>query len=134
MAEMDESVKFVWAYMIEQGVITDGEWEYYGGNFRSSVPGWTAAMEATAEFRDKVKKYGVDWSKTSNPVSSMESSFTDTFHEADRVETLLGTVVLNNGEEYMIGVGNAERRFGDYIRFLSELSKDKARVKAILGE
>jgi len=74
------------------------------------------------------------WSKTLPPVSSMESEFDGTFEDAKKVETLLGTIVLPDGSEYMIGVGNAEHRFSEYLKVLSTLAVDRQRVKDILGE
>lgn len=82
----------------------------------------------------KVKAIGVDWNKTLPPESSQESVFNGTFNDSSEVETLLGTLVLKDGSEYSIGVDNADTRFSDYLKTLSQLAADKQRVKDILGE
>jgi hypothetical protein len=132
---MDESIKFVWAYMIESGHLTTGKWSYYGGDFdRLDGYDWRKAEKNKADLHEAIKSIGIDWSKTAAPVSNNESAFTDTFHDSLDVETLLGALVLKDGSEYLIGVGDADRRFGDYIRNIAQLAADKQRVKDILGE
>lgn len=132
---MDESIKFVWAYMIETGNLTDGTWSYYGGDFaRLDEYDWRKAEKNKAALQAAIKSVGIDWTKTSTPISSNESAFTDTFHDSLDVETLLGTLVLKDGSEYLIGVGDADRRFGDYVKNIAQLAADKQRVKDILGE
>lgn len=122
-----ESIKIIWAYMLENGHITNGEWNHYGGCWdRPPGPGfnWKSIDATEKEFRKKVKKIGVNWSKTKEPTSSMESAFTDSFHPSDDVETLLGVIVLNDGSEYMIGVDNADHDFSSYIKMIANLAKD----------
>jgi hypothetical protein len=128
-------VKFVWAYMIEYGHITNGKWSYYGGDWeRIDGYDYNKSVKREKEMRENIKTIGVDWSKTKEPDSSLESSFTDTFHDSADVETLLGTIILNNGKEYIVGVGNAERKFSEYSKLISELAKDRERVKNIFDE
>lgn len=137
MSKIDESTKVVWAYMVESGKLTNGEWSYYGGDWETHKPNswkWEEIDEDNRKFREKVKKVGVDWGKTSPPVSSMESAFTDTFHDADEVETLLGTIVLKDGSSFMVGVGNADKKFGQYVKVIMEYVKDQQKIKDILGE
>jgi hypothetical protein len=131
---MDESLKFVWAYVIENGKLTNGKWNYYGSDFEDVFNDYRKTEKATEEFRKKVREIGIDWNKTASPVSDMESCFDGTDHDSSRVETLLGVVILRDGSEYTIGVGNADHRFGTYITFLKNLAEDKQRVKDILGE
>ena len=64
----------------------------------------------------------------------MNSAFTDTFHDSDDVETLLGTIFLNDGSEYIVGVKNSNVRFGDYIKLVKQMMDDTQRVKNIFGE
>jgi hypothetical protein len=132
---MDESVKFVWAYMIENGYLTNGKWSFYAGDFeRLDGYDWEKSEKNKADLCASIKSVGIDWSKTTVPISNMESAFTDTFHDSSDVETLLGTLVLKDGSEYLIGVGDSDRRFGDYVRNIAQLSADKQRVRDILGE
>jgi len=134
---MDETLKVVWAYMIEHGKLTNGEWSYYGGSWSTPQPDsweWGKIDAANKAFKEEVKTIGVNWYQTKEPESSIESAFTDTFHDAERVETLLGTLVLNNGKEYMVGVSNADVRFSTYMRMIAQLAADKQRVKDIFGE
>lgn len=131
---MNETVKFVWAYMLENGVITDGNWSYYGGHYEYLHNDWRKADQAKKALLENVKKIGIDWDKTKEPQSFGERAFTDTFHDSDDVETLLGTVYLKDGSSYLIGCNDAELRFSNYVKMLAELAEDKQRVRDILGE
>lgn len=48
-------------------------------------------------FMRMIKEVGIDWDKTNAPVSESFSMFTDTFHEPERKEYLIGALVLKNG-------------------------------------
>lgn len=131
----DDSLKFVWAYMLESGCITDGNWNYYGSSF-SAPPhmGWRDIQAAMEEVREKVKKVGVDWTKTVTPETGEESGFNDTYSPSSRVPTLLGILYLKDGSGYTIGMADVEVRFQNYVKALRNLMEDKQRVKDILGE
>lgn len=131
----DDSLKFVWAYMLEQGRITDGNWNYYGSSF-STPPqmGWREIESAMIEVREKVKTIGIDWKMTVSPESGEESGFNDTYSPSSRVPTLLGVLYLKDGSGYTIGVADPEERFQNYVEALRNLMEDKQRVKDILGE
>lgn len=132
---MDNSLKFVWAYMIENGRITSGIWNYYGSSYDYATTLTYRTHESAMNIlREKVKSVGVDWEKTISPESNEEFGFTDTYHPSSVVPTLLGTVYLKNGESYTIGVANAEKRFNEYIKHLRQLLEDQKRVNDILGE
>ena len=131
---MDESLKIVWAYMLQNGKLTDGRWSYYGGEWEGITSDWKTTQKKTKEFLEKVKNVGVDWSKTNHPESNMNSVFTDTFHDAETVETLLGTIFLKDGSEFMVGVSNRDVRFGEYIKLVKRMIEDTQRVKDIFGE
>lgn len=130
-----DSKKAVWAYMIQEGRLTNGNWSYYGGNWDDGFNyDWRKAEAASEKFRSKVKEMGVDWEKTQMPQSDTNSAFTDSFHDSEKVETLLGTVWLNDGSKYMVGVKHAEMRFIQYARMVAEFVSDQQRIKDILGE
>jgi len=130
-----DSKKAVWAYMIQEGKLTNGEWSYYGGAFDDDFNyDWRKAEEAEKKFRERVKTVGVDWDNTTTPESDTQSAFTDSFHDSAKVETLLGTVYLKDGSKYKIGVKHAEMRFIQYARMVAEFVSDNERIKDILGE
>lgn len=133
---MDDSLKFTWAYMIEKGRITNGNWSYYGSSFETTGRrhDYITAEKDMEKLRKDVKDIGIDWAKTSVPESSQESGFEGTFADSSSVETLLGTLVLKDGSEYLIGVAHAETRFSEYVAILRTLMEDKQRVKDVLGE
>jgi hypothetical protein len=130
-----DSKKAVWAYMIQAGALTNGKWSYYGGNFDTGFNyDWREMESAANKFREKVKTIGVDWDKTDMPESNTHSAFTDTFHDSEEVETLLGTVWLKDGSKYQIGVNHAEVRFTQYAKMVTGFMSDNQRIKDILGE
>ena len=132
---VEESLKFVWAYMLQEGVITNGQWNYYSSNFET-IHGYDYRKRIIDmdSLRARVRKVGIDWEKTKSPESSTELGFEGTDSPSSRCETLLGTLYLKDGSEYMIGVGNAELRFSSYISVLKNLMDDRQRVKDLLGE
>lgn len=136
---MENAQKFVWAYIIEQGEITDGTWCYYGG--RWNPEDFNASHEKRVkqkkELLKKVKTIGVNWDLMEHPVSSNESIFQGTDSSSTNTGTLLGTLVLKDGSIYLLGVSGYGERIGSYMKFLQEACKedeDKKRVKDILGE
>jgi hypothetical protein len=138
---MIDALKFIWAYMLEEGRITTGKWCYYAGQFDYTPDdeiAMTDAFKYTSKFKDMlledVKKIGINWGLTKEPKGSIEYEFNGTYDEASKVETLLGTLYLNDGSKYIIGVGNSEKRFSEYAIMLSKLAEDSNRVKNILGE
>jgi hypothetical protein len=121
--------------MIQEGMLTNGEWSYYGGTFDDGFSyDFRKAETAANKFREKVKTIGVNWDKTGMPESDTHNAFTDTFHDSETVETLLGTIWLNDDTKYMVGVKHAEMRFIQYARMVAEFVSDNQRIKDILGE
>lgn len=130
-----DSKKAVWAYIIKEGKLTNGQWSFYGGRFDDDFNyDWQKAEAAAQKFRERVRDVGVDWDKTQMPDSDTHSAFTDTFHDAERIETLLGTVWLKDGSKYTVGVKHPEMRFTQYAKMVSEFVSDQQRIKDILGE
>lgn len=135
-----DMMKFVWAYMLEQGYETTGEWSYYGGRWEypEYKGGFMIQYETVAkrkqELLDKVKTIGVDWEKTEEPKSSIESAFNDSFHDASRVEVLLGTIYLNDGTSYLIGAGETDSTISEYVALLQTYMDNSERVNRIFGE
>ena len=132
---VEDSLKFTWAYMLENGKITDGKWSYYGGSWEApNGMGWREVDAAMNDLRAKVLKVGIDWTHTISPESSLESEFNDTYSPSSEVPALLGSLYLKDGSVYTVGVKNAEERFQHYVELLRNLMEDKERVKNILGE
>jgi hypothetical protein len=133
---MENAQKFVWAYIIEQGLITNGTWSYYGGHweYENKNDSWKKIEKRKQKLLDDVKKIGIAWDKMKIPVSSHESVFDGTDHDAGSTGTLLGTLILKDGTSYLLGVSGVNERIGAYMKFLSDTNEDKQRVKNILGE
>jgi hypothetical protein len=132
-----DALKFVWAYMLKEGIITKGVFEYYSmGYEHTDDVSWNYDKQLAQKDKllSDVKSIGIDWDKTKEPVSSMNRIFNGTFDQDSNVESLLGTLYLKNGKEYLIGVSNCDTRFSSYVKNLMSLAEDKALVKDILGE
>lgn len=137
MNNSNDALKFVWAYMIEKGRLTNGVWSYYGSSFDGPILNsydWEKSEKEMKLLRHTVKTVGINWEKTHTPTSSQESCFDGTFVESSTTETLLGTLVLNNDLKFLIGVSNVETRFQGYVEFLHNFMEDKQRQTDILGE
>lgn len=102
-----DAKQFAWIYIIENG-IAGVKRSYYGGYDylvdttkyeRANLCAWDGNM-ITAIRNDSLvhlQTVGVNWDKTRAPESSSYSAFTDTFHNPETRETLVGTLVLNDG-------------------------------------
>lgn len=135
--ELDQmdSVKFVWAYLLKEGIVTNGKWSYYGSSWENvGQQDWRNIDRDMNILRSEVKSIGIDWTKTSNPESSTNNCFDGTFVESSKTETLLGTLVLKNGKTYKVGLKDAELRFSNYAKALVDLMKDRQMVKEMIGE
>lgn len=129
---MQDYKKIVWAYMLENGRETTGEWSYYGSDWES-IPGRNWTVDYHAQLLQKVRSVGVDWDKTVEPSSSVESCFDGSFVPSSRAETLLGTLILNDGSEYTIGCRDDDG-MGKYIETFMRYLKDSTRVSSVFGE
>jgi len=129
---MQDEKKVIWAYMLEHGYETTGEWNYYRSAWES-IPNRDREKDYHQELKEKVLSIGVDWEKTKLPDSSIESGFTDTYHDSSKCEALLGVLYLKDGSEYIIGSRDKEG-MGTYIEKLLSFIKSSDRVKSIFGE
>jgi len=129
-----ETLKFVWAYVIENGQLTSGGWSYYGGGWDRIEGDYAKVDKLNKEFKELVRTIGVDWEKTTHPVGERNYTFDGTDCPSSSVESLKGTVYLKDGSHYMVGVNNADARFVSYVDTLLKMMKDKQRIKDIFGE
>jgi hypothetical protein len=135
-SELDTK-KFVWAYLVKNGVETDGEWNYYGGGFRLANQkleyGYVKYQERQNQIQAHIKSVGVDWDKTRMPESDVHYSFEGTFCDSSRSETLFGVLVLKDGTEYMLGSHDKDG-MGSYITNLTKLMKMANLVQDTFGD
>lgn len=129
-----ETLKFVWAYVIENGQLTNGEWSYYGSGWNRIEGDYRIVDKLNTEFKECVRTVGIDWEKTKHPEAEHNYTFDGTDNPSSEVESLLGTVYLKNGSHYLVGVNNADARFVSYVDTLLKMMQDKQRIKDILGE
>lgn len=98
--------KIVWAFMLENGELTTGDWNYYTG-YEYSDPKKQYCYSAIQEGRDNminsIKKYGVNWDKTGIPEYEEHSYFVGTFQDSEECRCFVGTLYLNDGSEYKLG-------------------------------
>ena len=108
MKEVDESVKFAWAYLLTHGKLTSGTWTTYGGwedleKYRHNWGTWEKRQKEFEEVASKAVSVGIDWDKTDIPSVSSESEFNDTESPNTDCLATLGKLVLKNGETFLIG-------------------------------
>jgi hypothetical protein len=103
---IDESVKFAWAFLILNGKRTNGKWSYYGCGWEPAVSGrrLEVQFEEMNDIRERVERFGIDWTQTEIPQTHENGYFTGTF-DSRQGECLatIGTLYLNNGDKYLIG-------------------------------
>lgn len=140
-----EVKKTVWAYMVENGIVTEDKWDswnVYGANYtyppapglRNGYHSGRAQKYWDTLLQDSIRLIGIDWDKTQPPRSDTRSQFEGTEADNSRVETLIGDLYFKDGSKLTIGIGHAEQRFGDYVRAVAAFVQDKERVKKIFGE
>lgn len=103
---VDDSVKFAWAYLLTYGKITNGKWCYYGGGWEDENGGMSWNVSHTQDMKsiaDKAVLIGISWARTDIPTVSDESVFNDTESPSSDKLATLGTLVLLNGEKFLIG-------------------------------
>lgn len=106
-----EELKFVWAYLLTYGIITNGKWCFYGGRWEhvdNRYLSWEESAKQREELLLKVKEIGIDWNKTEVPRTFEESAFRDSFSPAKEKLATLGTLYLKNGEKFLIGSDDDE--------------------------
>lgn len=109
--QVDDAIKFAWAYLILHGKFTSGEWSYYGSCWeepeRHKYVSWKEEVKRQLEFQEKVVKIGIDWDKSGVPEVDNYEGFAGTFisYNTQCLGTL-GTLVLLNGEKFLIGSSN----------------------------
>jgi hypothetical protein len=81
-----------------------------------------------------VKQFGVDWDKTQMPKVSHEQGFEGTFAESSKHEALLGTLVLADGNELMIGVPSSEKNWGSYVQAFIDMHTNRSRIGRVFGD
>src|SRR5690606_40814348 len=116
MIEPDKTLKWVWAYLLRYGVVTTGDWSYYGCEYEP-VEGWNFVSweygeefnKTRAEFINKVIDVGIDWHKTTSPYTENNSFFEDSFATQSSYKLCtLGKLWLKNGEMFKVGSSKDE--------------------------
>jgi hypothetical protein len=108
--EVDDSVKFAWAYLLSYGKITNGKWNIYGGAWEDENGGisWDSHKQDVKNLADKAVLIGIDWRRTTVPCVHQESVFQDSFSPStDRLATI-GTLFLLSGEKFLVGSSREE--------------------------
>ena len=133
---MTDELKFVWAYLLKYGRVTNGKWCFYGGNWEyldERYPSWGEAQKQRKELLDKVLKAGIDWNKTKVPEVTERSAFTDTFSDPREELATLGTLYLKNGEKLLIGSdANEAASLAEAARELMKPDSDLIKLAAKL--
>lgn len=102
------SKQFAWYYLVANGYegvqygtygvfelrVDYSDPEYYKKRHRS-----VNYVKLTEEAKKKIRRIGVDWEKTCAPSSDSVSLFAGTFCDPDVKETLVGELVLKNGDK-----------------------------------
>lgn len=133
--------QFAWLYLVENGMACR-EPSYYGGfDFSHAVRkrfpdakkyDYRGEDEVKKAYLTDIKKFGVNWYKTDAPLSKSFSIFTDTFHDPDDEEFLIGVLVLNDKSEQewcaeAIQVTNV-------FEMMAEVAKAKDKFENIFGK
>lgn len=108
--------QYIWAYMLKAGQLTTGEYSYYGSSWEGESMYDKKKIKSELDaIIAEIQTFDVDWEKTTIPEYRELSDFEDSFSPSTPVETLKGTIVLNNGKSYIIGVKNAESEYIDLV-------------------
>lgn len=103
--EVNDNLKFVWSYLILNGIETTGEWSYYGASWKRNYEVWSTndILKRKEELCKKVLEFGIDFQASGIPEISDEVGFTDTFNDSSEHTATLGKLVLKNGETFLLG-------------------------------
>lgn len=120
-----EDKQTVWAYLLKNGTITEGGWQgwnQYAGNWDHPFRGKNGysvtkeeILQVNKEIVDKILHTGVDWEKTNFPIYESHGEFMDTNSPSGNIDTIFGTIVLNNNEEFKFGAIHVDNLILDII-------------------
>lgn len=97
--------QFAWLYLIEYGTAGKKP-SFYGGfetvdkrlcDIKLKKSDHFSGLQYNDFYIHEIKTIGIDWEKTKAPTSDSISQFTDTFHDPEYKEFIVGEIVLNNG-------------------------------------
>ena len=115
-----EQLKYIWSYMVICGKLTDGTFSQYSGRF--GYP--SVKIVETKEIIEAINKHGIAWDATGIPEFRTYSEFVGTDCPNDSVDTLMGDLVLKNGQMFRLGVKEPETSYVDAVeQFHTEWTK-----------
>lgn len=109
--EDDSALKKLWAYMIDEGTETTGEWSYYGSGWEYPNRGYRV-YEGVFTVEEIIRK-AVGESKNINvsiPRLYEHNSFVGTDEESEQCTCLLGSISIEDGPTFLVGVNNCSTR------------------------
>jgi hypothetical protein len=118
----------IWRLVVARGaVLLESPGDYWGRkydwNFYVGEPHWDygATAQLVSELRDGSRP---DLERCSDPASHIESSFTDTESDPAPINFLTGTLVLDTGREFLMGmvIDSRNNDFLGLIRLLTNAS------------
>jgi len=123
--------KIVWAFMLEHGRITEGEWSYYGGHFEYPKvivnKAWKAIEKFKTDIYFEIREQGVDWNKTGIPDFEHHAEFVGTDNDSNWLDCLLGDLHLLNGKTYKFGTNKVD----DYVSSAIESFKNQNKMHEV---
>lgn len=129
-----DAKQFAWMYLINEGR-ANVEPSYYGGyeaidkNVPSVKKDYVNSFNDT--FLKMIKNVGINWDKTRSPAANTFSLFSDTFHDPDEKEFLVGKLVLKDGYvQNWVG----EPPVSSIFEMMANIDRYKADFKTLCGE
>lgn len=133
-----ETKQVCWAYLIEHGNPTTGRWSFYGGRWNHAEPSKAYNDAVQAEDRKLlvagIKRVGVNWEATEMPEFDVRSEFVGTDCEPNDTRTMIGLLVLNDGETVKLGCHGQPEHLESYAAHLEQIKKDQETAQRIFGE
>lgn len=115
MTDVLKDKKIVYAYMLKNGSFTTGYWNQYLGEFDVDK----------GPSIEKMFEIGVDWDKTLFPQYMSRMEFVATEAPSLKNDTLLGDIVLKDGQIFKVGIVDVDSLILDLVEKYALLTEDK---------
>lgn len=117
--------QILWGFVLQNGYHTTGKYSYYGGDYDHFDANLAYTYNGEKEIYHtklltRIKKVGINWIKTTEPIGESVARFEGTFNESSESEWLIGDLYLLDGSLIKVAYNDPDG-MGSYIKKMVQL-------------